>query len=588
MLNQSQKTDTVRNRKQPLFVGLAVIIVTALLIVFFFERNRIAYADDQETLVKGTNLFNTQCRSCHGIKEQGIGPRLGGVTLAVSKEALLKFIQDPAKMIESGDGRAKSLFKQYKQLMPSFNAMKQDDILSILAYIDHETRIAKIEPLLVDTADVKTKKERYAPAVIKSALMIELDDYVKVPRADTNPPDKGIATIRASPSADGSVFVSDQMGVIYRIEKTKVDTFLDVRSSVPNFIFTPGIGTGLGSFTFHPDYLHNGLLYTTHAEQFVGKPTDFQFADTFRAGLQWVLYEWKVKDIKAHKFSGTTRELLRISTPTTAHGVQDMSFAPTLDKKNPDYGMLFLGIGDGGSNNIKRPDLVHNKQSLLGTVIRIDPLAKNSKNGRYGIPPDNPFANDRDPATRKEIWAYGFRNPHRMAWDTSNKTRMFVADIGESNIEEINVIEKGNDYGWPAREGNYGIATKLDLKKVFQIKPAELSLYHAPFAKYDHTDGNAISGGYVYQGPLKALKNKYVFGDIVNGKLFYVNIDSHLSDSSVYELSILANKQVTDLKQLNNTKRVHLRIGYDPFAKELFIMTKNGIIRKVTNAITKE
>ncbi len=250
--------------------------------------------------------------------------------------------------------------------------------------------------------------------------------------------------------------------------------------------------------------------------------------------------------------------------------------------------MLFMGIGDGGSNNIKRPDLVHNKQSLLGTVIRINPLGKNSAKGHYGIPPDNPFANDPNPAIRKEIWAYGFRNPHRMAWDMNHKTRMFVADIGESNIEEINVVEKGGDYGWPVREGNYGIATKIDLKKVYQLKQEERSLYHAPFAVYDHTDGNAISGGYVYQGRLKALQNKYVFGDIVKGKLFYVNIDKSLSDSSIYELFITANNQLTDLKQLDNTKRVHLRIGYDDFAKELFIMTKTGKIRKVTNAYIKK
>lgn len=587
MARQTKKTNTFRNKKQALLVWLAVTIIIAIVIVYFIKSKPAGYPVDEQTLAKGKNLFSTQCRSCHGIKEDGIGPRLGGVTVALSKETLLRFIQNPAKVIESGDKRANSLHKQYKQLMPSFDFMKKDDIQSILAYIDYETRIAQIEPLLVDTVNVEPKKERYAPTVKKSELIIELEDYCKVPRADSSPPDKGIATLRANPSGDGSIFVSDQMGVIYRIEKSKVDTFLDVRSSVPDFIFTPGIGTGLGSFAFHPDYIRNGLIYTTHAEQFIGKPTDFQFADTFKAGLQWVLSEWKMRDIKAHKFSGSRRELLRINTPTTAHGVQDLSFAPTADKKNPDYGMLFMGIGDGGSNNIKRPDLVHNKQSLLGTIIRINPLGKNSKNGRYGIPADNPFVNDPNPSARKEIWAYGFRNPHRMAWDIDNK-RMFVADIGESNIEELNVVEKGNDYGWPVREGNYGIATKVDLKKVYALKPAEQSLYHAPFAQYDHTDGNAISGGYVYQGRLKALKNKYVFGDIVKGKLFYVNIDRDLSDSSVYELSVTANNQLTDLKQLDNTKRVHLRIGYDPFAKEFFIMTKTGIIRKVTKATVKK
>ncbi|MEJ7740227.1 MAG: PQQ-dependent sugar dehydrogenase [Chitinophagaceae bacterium] len=589
MALQTKNINNFRNKRKALFVWLPVTVIIAIGIVYYIKNRPASYQVDEKTLAKGKDLFSSQCRSCHGISEEGIGPRLGGVTLALSEESLIRFIHNPSKVMEAGDKRAKILYKQYKQLMPSFDFMKRDDIHSILAYIDNETRIAKIEPLKIDTANDNAEKERYAPPVKNSGLTIELQEYIKVPRADSNPPDKGIATLRTNPAGDGSIFVSDQMGVIFRIEKSKADTFLDVRLSVPDFISTPGIGTGLGSFAFHPDFIHNGLIYTTYAEQFIGKPTDFQFADTFKAGLQWVLSEWKINDIKARKFMGTRRELLRINTPTTAHGAQDLSFAPTLDKKNPDYGMLFLGIGDGGSNNIKRPDLVHNKQSLLGTVIRINPLGRNSKNGHYGIPPDNPFANDSNPGTRKEIWAYGFRNPHRLAWDINNdKTRMLVADIGESNIEEINVIEKGKDYGWPVREGNYGIATKINLKKVYYLKPEELSLYHAPFAQYDHTDGNAISGGYVYEGRIQVLKNKYVFGDIATGKLFYVNLDGHLSDSAVYELSIAVNNQLTDLKKLNNTKRVHLRMGYDPIAKELFIMTKNGIIRKVTDAYIKK
>ncbi len=574
--------------KKNIFIGLAVIIIIAL-IVIFFSKSKKAYPVDEQTLTKGKNLFSTQCLSCHSLSEEGMGPRLGGVTTVLSEQHLLDFIHNPAAIIASGDVRANSLQKRYNQVMPSFDFLKDDDVKSILAYIDNESKLAKIEPLKVDTAAANKNqvREKYAPDIKKSGLVIQLEDFIKIPRADGSPPDKGIATLRAYPAGDGTLFVSDQMGIIYRIENGKADTFLNVRAAFPDFIFTPGIGTGLGSFAFHPDFLRNGLIYTTHAEQFIGKPTDFQFADTFEPGLQWILSEWKINDIKAHKFKGSRRELLRINTPTTAHGVQDISFVPTIDKKNPDYGMLFLGIGDGGSNNIKRPDLVHNKQSLLGTVIRINPLGTNSKNGHYGIPPDNPFVKDSDPATRKEIWAYGFRNPHRMAWDIKNN-RMLLADIGESNIEEVNVIEKGKDYGWPVREGNYRIATKEDLKTIYPLNDSERAMYAAPFGVFDHTEGHAISGGYVYEGKLDALKNKYVFGDIVTGKLFYVNMDGPLSDSSVYDLSIVENNTPTDLMQLNNTQRVHLRIGYDVYANELYIMAKNGMIRKVTDAYIKK
>lgn len=160
-----------------------------------------------------------------------------------------------------------------------------------------------------------------------------------------------------------------------------------------------------------------------------------------------------------------------------------------------------------------------------------------------------------------------------------------ATDIGESNIEEINIIEKGGDYGWPNREGNYGITTLRDLKTVYNLTKSDLDLYNKPFAMYDHEEGNAISGGFVYEGDLESLRNKYVFGDIVNGKLFYVNIDPLLTDSAVYELTIIRNGQETNLKELSQTRRLHLRIGYDRFAKQMYVITKaDGMIRRISKA----
>ena len=107
--------------------------------------------------------------------------------------------------------------------------------------------------------------------------------------------------------------------------------------------------------------------------------------------------------------------------------------------------------------------------------MRIDPAGKNSRNGKYGIPTTNPFVDSKDPLTVKEIYAYGFRNPHRFVWDKSNGNRMMATDIGESNIEELNIIENGGDYGWPRREGSYGINTVKDLKTVFRVSSNDLT-----------------------------------------------------------------------------------------------------------------
>ncbi len=550
-----------------------------------------SYPTDSMSIAKGVNLYNLHCKSCHALDNDGIGPRLGGITRIVAKEELIKFTQNPASFLLSNDSRWKLLHQKYKQIMPSFDFLKPEEIENVCAYINQETEKQNLHPLVISTStklDANEITANIAPKIIPSKYNIDLQDFVQIPRAKGNPGDKGIATLRTSPLKDSTFFVSDLIGIVFKVQSGKADTFLNVRKLLPDFIFAPGIGTGLGSFAFHPDFLNNRLIYTSHAKKIINKKADFSYADTLTPGLQWVITEWKMKDIHSKIFEGTHRELMRVNTPTTAHGFQDITFSPVADKSNPDYGMLYIGSGDGGSNNIKRPDLIHNKQTLLGTIIRINPLGNNSKNKQYGIPPDNPFIKETNPKTLKEIYAHGFRNPHRMAWDTANN-RMLVADIGEANIEELNIVEKGGDYGWPQREGKYRIDTRETLRKIYKITPAEQAIYRLPFAYYDHEVGNAISGGFVYEGNLKLLQQKYIFGDIVNGNLYYVNIDSKLTDSRIYELSFTINGEPADAREMyGKKKRAQLRIGYDDFTKEMYVMNKTGIMRKITSVQIKK
>ena len=475
---------------------------------------------------------------------------------------------------------------RYKQVMPSFDWMEEEMIDNILTYINHESEKYHLQAVavLTDTAHTKLTGRLVEP-VRQSGIKIELEEVVQIPKIKGTSPDLGIVTLRAHPSGDGTFFVSDQNGIIYRVESGRAEVFLDVREHIENFQSGPGIATGIGSFDFHPDYQNNGLIYVSHAETYKGQLPDYLISDSLKAEVQWVIGEWKMDDINEKYFRGKYRELLRLHAPTFAHGCQDIAFVPGLVKSDQDYGMLYIGYGDGGSNNIKRPDLGHNVQSFLGTVMRIDPAGSNSKNGKYGIPPDNPFSNATEPGIVKEIYAYGFRNPHRLAWDEQNKNRMIVTDIGEANIEEINILEKGGDYGWPNREGNFGITTTRDLKKVYRLKKSDADRYKRPFVQYDHEDGYAIGGGYIYEGEIAVLKNKYIFGDIVNGKLFYVNIDPLLSDSVIYQLTILEDNKETTLAEMSGIKRLHQRIGYDRFNKILYIITKaDGKIRRISTA----
>jgi hypothetical protein len=278
---------------------------------------------------------------------------------------------------------------------------------------------------------------------------------------------------------------------------------------------------------------------------------------------------------------------LRIVTPTTGHNLQEIAFAPITDPDDPDYGMLYIGCGDGGSINMKRPDMAGHPRTLLSAIIRIDPAGTNGVGGTYGIPADNPFAQNEDPTIHKEIWAYGFRNPHRFSWDMTHGKRMIAVDIGESNVEEVNLIEPGGSYGWGvgSLEGTTRIDVLTDPTVVFAATEAELAPYHLPLAQYDHTDGPAITGGYVYHGPLEALQRKYVFGDIVNGRVFFMNMNAGLTDRNIYELTIVREGAATTIKELAGADRAHLRFAYDERTGDMFILTKDdGMVRRITSA----
>ncbi|WP_080056117.1 PQQ-dependent sugar dehydrogenase [Spirosoma aerolatum] len=547
------------------------------------NNHDLSVSDRMQTMpddLPGKALFKTHCVSCHALEQDGIGPKLGGITRLLSEKELIAFMKNPQKAIESGNARAVSLSKRYKMIMPGFDFLKDDELKSIVAYIADETQKNNSQPLVVsnNTGGANT---RLTEPVAKSNLTIELEEFVTIPPSSDKMPRTRIATMRAHPSGDGTQYVSDQRGLIYRIAGKEASTFLDVRPLIENFINEPGLGTGLGSFAFHPDFLKNGLIYTTHTESFKGKRADYSYSDSVEVALQWVVSEWHMDDLTSPIFTGKRRELLRVNMPSSAHGIQDIGFNPEALKDSQDYGKLYIGIGDGGSTINKHPELCHKLTSLLGTLIRIDPLGRNSKNGQYTIPADNPFVAENDPAIYTEIYAYGFRNPHRQAW---YQGRLFCTDVGESNFEEVNVIQKGGDYGWNVREGNYGISSK-DLKNVYPVPDTKADRFIRPFLQYDHLDGNAISGGYVYEGPIEALKNKYVFGDIARGRVFFANIDKNLTDHSVQELTIMQDGKPTNLVELSGSKRVDLRITYDRFTKEMYIMTKSdGKIRRIKKA----
>jgi hypothetical protein len=255
-----------------------------------------------------------------------------------------------------------------------------------------------------------------------------------------------------------------------------------------------------------------------------------------------VITEWHAQNPAANTFEGTRRELLRVAhvVMNLTHPFGYVGFNPTAKPGSEDYGLLYTsgsdtGFSNGGGPNANNPTQTQRLDSVITAILRIDPrspsVSKGTKGlGDYTIPPGNKFAADGDPKTLGEIYAYGFRNAHRLSWDTDGT--MFASDIGMNNIEEINIVRNGGNYGWMKREGffeNGMIRPGGALDQLFTL-PAEIldgrkkDEFTYPVAIYDHDEGVAVSGGFAYHGKIPALQGKFVFGDVNRGRVFAADV----------------------------------------------------------------
>ena len=403
-----------------------------------------------------------------------------------------------------------------------------------------------------------------------SDLVADVEFFTQVPASTTEGQLTRIIKLDHRPG-DNDIFIQDLRGTSYRIRNGKPQLNMDIKKLRPNFIPQPGMATGFGSFAFHPDFQNNGLLYTTHTEPPKTAPADFSYPDSVPVVLQWVLTEWKTDPAK-FPFIGEGRELLRINMPTGIHGVQEIAFNNKAKPGDEDYGLLYIGVGDGGSVEIHHGLVSRKPSAAWGSILRIDPRGNNSKNGKYGIPASNPFVGNADCA--HEVYAYGFRNPHRLNW--SRDGRMFAINIGQHLIEALDIVEPGRFYGWPVREGNFLVHTD-HINDVYKL-PANDTAYHVtyPVAEFDHDEGTAISGGFEYQGStVPQLQGKYVFGDIGTGTLFYVDMqDLQIGrQATIKKWNIALKGKRTSLAELCHNERVDMRFGMDA-SGELYLFTK--------------
>ncbi len=335
----------------------------------------------------------------------------------------------------------------------------------------------------------------------------------------------------AAPGHPGRLFVTDQDGPLWVIDLASgaKSVFLDVSARLVS-LGVGGPGTfderGLLGVAFHPEYMSNGLLYTFTSEP-VGPPPDFStIPPGGTANCQSVIIEWEVPapdDPNSVVDPASARVLLRIDKPQFNHNGGCIDFGPD--------GMLYISLGDGGAADDQGPG--HSPQgngqdpaNVLGKILRIDPLGTNSANGQYGIPADNPFLGQA--GVVPEIFALGFRNPFRFSFDMLTG-QLLTGDVGQNDIEEVDVVMAGGNYGWRIKEGTFLFDPNGGGPGfVSANSPGQPAGLIDPIAQYDHDEGLAIIGGFVYRGSaVPSLRGRYVFGEFAqtfgnDGRLFFL------------------------------------------------------------------
>jgi glucose/arabinose dehydrogenase len=265
---------------------------------------------------------------------------------------------------------------------------------------------------------------------------------------------------------------------------TGTKLFLDLGS----VIISGGQEQGLLGLAFHPDYANNGYFYVNYTNTFGTVIARYSRSST--------------DNLAADPASGVV--LLTFAQPYANHNGGNLAFGPD--------GYLYIAAGDGGSAGDPQNN-AQNLTNLLGKILRIDVNHKDTAS-EYAIPADNPFAGN-SAGYRQEIYAYGLRNPWRFSFDGAG--RLWAGDVGQDKYEEIDLIDKGGNYGWSAMEGLH------PYKNISGIDTAKLI---APIWEYKHNPDECITGGYVYSGAqIPSLRGAYLYGDYVSGRMWSLWID---------------------------------------------------------------
>jgi hypothetical protein len=398
-------------------------------------------------------------------------------------------------------------------------------------------------------------------------------------------------------------FVNDMRGPLYSVSEDgkTVRLYLDVNAPAWNVrVQSQGNERGFQSFAFHPQFNQPGArgygrFYTYLDTTNMTAAPDFTTAGE-KPTHDTVLLEWTAKTPGAAAYDGgAPRELMRFRQPFANHNAGLIAFNPNAAPGTPDFGLLYMGVADGGSGGDPLR-VAQNLGSGFGKIFRIDPLGTNSGNKRYGIPAANPFVSDNDPNTLGEIYAYGVRNPQRFGWDARNGN-LFLADIGQNIVEEITLAPRGGNLGWNDWEGSFRYISRQEVG--LDKRRGDPNVVF-PVVEYGQIDplfqtSSAVTGVVVYRSTtVPQLANLVIFGDNPSGEVFYFNADTLPRGGQDAIRRVLFNSTggARTLLELINAKnaslgkgpapRADLRFGTGPNGQVFLLNKRDGTIRLIT------
>jgi hypothetical protein len=394
------------------------------------------------------------------------------------------------------------------------------------------------------------------------------------------------------------LFVNDMKGPLYSVshDGKTVTKYIDINA--PDWgigVQSQGSERGFQSFAFHPQFNRRGAPGYGKFYTYLDTPNMTATPDFVSGGAKTthhtVLLEWTAKNPAAAAYDGgPPRELMRWEQPFANHNAGHMTFNPLATEKSADFGLLYFGSADGGSGGDPLK-LAQNPKSGFGKIMRIDPLGKNSANGKYGIPPGNPFA--KNPDYLPEIYALGIRNTQRLFWDPKDGN-MFMSDIGQNIVEEVSPVPAGGNLGWNVWEGSYGFISRNEVRLTDPRSDPKMTY---PIVEYGQIDpllqsNSAAIGGLIYRrNEIRQLKDLLLFGDNPSGEVFYINADKLPKGGQDAIRRVLFNdhgtsKTLLKLIQEKNIKqgkqpatRADLRFGVGPNSQIFILNKRDGTIR---------